>query len=88
MLGGPGETRKTVNDSLEFAESLRLEAMKITIGIRIYPHTSLAQTSVKEGLIKPDDNLLLPKYYMVRELEDWLQKTVKSWLESRPHWMV
>ena len=88
LLGGPGETRKTVNDSLEFAESLHLEAMKITIGIRIYPHTSLAQTAVKEGVIKPDDNLLLPKYYMVRDLEGWLQKTVNAWLESRPHWMV
>ena len=88
LLGGPGETRKTVNDSLEFAESLHLEAMKITIGIRIYPHTSLAQTAVKEGLIKPDDNLLLPKYYMVKDLEGWLQKTVNAWLESRPHWMV
>lgn len=88
LLGGPGETRKTVNDSLEFAESLGLEAMKITIGIRIYPHTSLAKTAVKEGLIKPDDNLLLPKYYMVKDLEGWLQKTVNAWLESRPHWMV
>ena len=88
LLGGPGETRKTVNDSLGFAESLGLEAMKITIGIRIYPHTSLAQTAVKEGLIKPDDNLLLPKYYMVRDLEGWLRKTVSAWIKDRPHWMV
>ena len=88
LLGGPGETGKTVNYSLEFADSLGLEAMKITIGIRIYPHTSLAQTAVKEGLIKPDDNLLLPKYYMVRDLEGWLRETVKAWLENRPHCMV
>ena len=88
LFGGPGETRKTVQDSLAFAESLGLEAMKITIGIRIYPHTSLARTAVAEGLIEPDDNLLLPKYYMVRDLEGWLQKTVNDWITDRPHWMI
>jgi radical SAM superfamily enzyme YgiQ (UPF0313 family) len=33
LLGGPGETRETVEQSLEFADSLELEAMKVTAGI-------------------------------------------------------
>ncbi len=37
LFGGPGETKETVNESLKFADSIDLEAMKITIGIRIYP---------------------------------------------------
>ena len=88
LFGGPGETKKTVNESLIFADSLGLEAMKITIGIRIYPHTLLAQTAIKEGLIKADENLLFPKYYMVKGLEGWLRKTVNAWLDNRPHWMM
>jgi radical SAM superfamily enzyme YgiQ (UPF0313 family) len=88
LLGGPGETRETVNESLEFADSLNLEALKITIGIRIYPYTPLAKTALKEGLIKADDNLLFPRYYMGKDLEGWLRETVNAWRESRPHWIM
>ena len=88
LLGGPGETKETVNESLEFAESLNLEAMKITIGIRIYPYTPLAETALKEGLIKADDNLLFPRFYISKDLEGWLRETVNTWRESRPHWIM
>jgi radical SAM superfamily enzyme YgiQ (UPF0313 family) len=88
LFGGPGETKETANDSLVFADSLDLEAMKTTIGIRIYPYTSLAQTAIEEGLIKADDNLLIPKFYVAKGLEGWLRETVKAWMETRPHWVL
>jgi len=87
LLGGPGETKETANESLVFADSLGLEAIKITIGIRIYPHTPLAQTAIKEGLIKAEDNLLIPKFYIAKGLGSWLQETVKAWMETRPNWV-
>jgi radical SAM superfamily enzyme YgiQ (UPF0313 family) len=87
LLGGPGETRQSVEESLAFSDSLPLDAMKITIGIRIYPHTALAQTAVVEGLIAPDDDLVLPRFYMVPGLEVWLRETVAAWMATRPHWM-
>jgi radical SAM superfamily enzyme YgiQ (UPF0313 family) len=88
LLGGPGETKETANESLVFADSLDLEAMKITIGIRIYPNTLLAQTAIKEGLIKPDDNLLFPRFYITKGLENWLRKTVKVWKDTRSNWLM
>ncbi len=88
LLGGPGETKETANESFVFADSLGLEAMKITIGIRIYPNTLLAHTAIKEGLIKADDNLLFPKFYITRGLESWLRKTVKAWMETHPNWVM
>jgi len=87
LLGGSGETKETANESLVFADSLGLEAIKITIGIRIYPHTPLAQTAIKEGLIKAEDNLLIPKFYIAKGLESWLRETVKAWMETRPNWV-
>ena len=87
LLGGPGETRDSVEESLRFADSLPLDALKITSGIRIYTHTELAQTAVVEGLITPDDDLLLPRFYMVPGLEVWLRETVAAWMATRPHWM-
>jgi len=88
LLGGPGEIRETVAESLAFADSLPLDVQKITIGIRIYPHTELARTAVADGLILADDDLLLPKFYMVPGLETWLRETVARWMETRPGWMM
>jgi radical SAM superfamily enzyme YgiQ (UPF0313 family) len=86
LLGGPGETRETIEESLTFSDSLPLDAMKISIGIRIYPGTELAQTAVADGLIAPDDDLLLPRFYMVPGLEARLRETVAAWMKTRPHW--
>jgi radical SAM superfamily enzyme YgiQ (UPF0313 family) len=88
LLGGPGETRDSVEESLAFADSLPLDALKITIGIRIYPHTALAQTAVAEGMISSDDDLLLPKFYMVPGLGAWLRETVARWMATRPQWTM
>ena len=87
MLGGPGETRESAEQSLAFAASLNLDAMKITIGIRIYPDTALAKIAVADGLITPEDNLLFPRFYIVQELEGWLRETVNTWMEKQPGWM-
>lgn len=87
LLGGPCESKNSVEKSLRFSDSLGLETMKITIGIRIYPYTSLARTAVSEGLIEPDEDLLYPKFYMTKGLEGWLRKTVGSWMEERPNWL-
>jgi radical SAM superfamily enzyme YgiQ (UPF0313 family) len=87
LLGGPGETRGSVEESLAFVDSLQLEAVKVTIGIRIYPETALAKTALDEGVITPDDDLLFPKFYVVRGLEDWLRETVKQYTAERPNWL-
>jgi radical SAM superfamily enzyme YgiQ (UPF0313 family) len=88
LLGGPGETKASVEESLAFADSLDLDALKITVGIRIYPYTALAKTAVNDGVIRPDDNLLFPKFYIVKNLNEWLNETVKVWMSERPHWMT
>jgi radical SAM superfamily enzyme YgiQ (UPF0313 family) len=86
LLGGPGETKESVEQSLAFADSMDLDAVKVTVGIRIYPDTELAKTAVSDGTVSRDDNLLVPKFYVVREIETWMDETVKSWIDSRPDW--
>lgn len=88
LLGGPDESKETVKESLYFVDSLGLEAVKITSGIRIYPYTELARTAIKEGFIAPDENLLFPKFYMKKGLDDWLGETISVWRKDRPHWLV
>lgn len=88
LLGGPGETKATVEESLKFADSLPLEGLKITAGIRIYPGTSLARTALREGLITETTNLLFPTFYLAKGLEDWLHPTVRQWIAERPSWLM
>ena len=88
MLGGPGETKDTVEETLAFVSALNLDALKIAIGIRIYPHTKLAKTAVQDGLITAEDDLLFPKFYIVRGLEGWLRETVAKKVREHRNWMM
>jgi radical SAM superfamily enzyme YgiQ (UPF0313 family) len=88
LLGGPGETRESVAESLAFADSLDLDAVKLTLGVRIYPDTELARIAIREGVIATDEDLLSPRFYITRGLETWLRETVRVWMAERPHWML
>jgi len=89
LLGGPGETKETVLQSLHFADSLNLEAVKVTVGIRIYPYTALAERAVHDGVVCPEDVLLFPRFYVSPGLDlDWLQEIVGQWADARPNWLT
>jgi radical SAM superfamily enzyme YgiQ (UPF0313 family) len=85
LLGGPGETRESVRESLAFAESLKLDMLKLTVGIRIYPGTAVEKTALEEGMITADDDLLFPRFYMAEGLYEWLASTVSEWMKDRPN---
>jgi radical SAM superfamily enzyme YgiQ (UPF0313 family) len=76
LLGGPGETRESVEESLAFAASLHLDALRVTVGIRIYPGTALARRAVADGMIESESDLLVPKFYLAKGLEPWLRARV------------
>jgi len=88
LLGGPGETKKSVEESLAFADSLKLDILRLTIGIRIYPDTQLAETAKNQGVITSKSNLLYPHFYLSQlsqGLEGWLPERLKEWQASRPY---
>ncbi|GFO53508.1 B12-binding domain-containing radical SAM protein [Geomonas sp. Red276] len=85
LLGGPGETRETVLESLAFADALHLDALKVTVGIRIYPGTRLEKAARQEGIIAEGDDLLHPRFYLARGLEGWLEQTIDQWVKERPY---
>lgn len=88
LLGVPGETQGSIEESLAFADSLGLDSLKITIGIRIYPHTPLAKQAREEGVISPQDDLLSPRFYMVPGLRDWIRRRVAEYAQNRPYCMI
>ena len=65
LVGGPGETRQTLEETLSFAQ-WRLErgdAVYMTVGLRIYPGTTLQRIAISEATISHDDTLLDPTFY-------------------------
>jgi radical SAM superfamily enzyme YgiQ (UPF0313 family) len=83
LLGGPGETRESVEQSLAFADALDLDGLRTTVGIRIYPGTPLARRALQEGVIAPDDELLHPRFYLARGLEPWINQRVTPGFRRR-----
>ena len=83
LLGGPGETRESVEESLAFADSLGLDFLKVTVGIRIYPGTPLARRAVEEGTLDAGDDLLRPRFYLAAGLEPWIQERVATFEADR-----
>jgi len=79
LLGAPGETKETVEESLAFADSLGLDGLKVTVGLRIYPGTALHSIAVAEGVIGADDDLLFPRFYLTARLRDWLPERTSEY---------
>ena len=83
LFGAPGETRESVEESLEFADSLDLEELRTTVGIRIYPGTKLAKRALAEGIITAEDELLLPHFYLEPEVDPWIRNAVTAGFRLR-----
>ena len=64
LLGGPGEDEATLGESCELMDRLAPTAVIVMQGIRIYPHTPLQEIAVQEGIIKKNDDLLEPRFYI------------------------
>jgi radical SAM superfamily enzyme YgiQ (UPF0313 family) len=71
LVGGPGETRETLAETLRFAawRMSRGDAVYLTVGLRIYPGTQLQRIAIEEGVIAAGDPLLLPRFYFSSALE-------------------
>jgi radical SAM superfamily enzyme YgiQ (UPF0313 family) len=71
LIGGPGETPATLDETLKFAE-WRLEqgdAVYLTVGLRVYPGTTLHTIAIEEGVVPRGDPLLVPRFYFSTALE-------------------
>jgi len=90
LVGGPGETTQTVEETLSFAR-WRLErgdAVYLTVGLRIYPGTTLHRIAISEGIVPSASSLLDPTFYFSSELH--FEETVarlKRFAAEHPRFM-
>ena len=71
LVGGPGETAATVEETLAFAawRLRRGDAVYLTVGLRIYPGTTLHRIAIAEGVVPAESTLLDPTFYFSSAIE-------------------
>ncbi len=89
MLGGPGETRDTVEQTLAFAERELSGGKFLSIfmtGIRILPGTDLARSAMAEGYLQPDVDLAQPVFYFSPQVsEHWMLNRINRAVAAHPN---
>jgi radical SAM superfamily enzyme YgiQ (UPF0313 family) len=91
MLGGPGETRETVRETLRFAgNAIRPQDTALfNVGVRIYPGTELESIARSEGLLDaPPAGMLKPAFYVSPGVDaDWIMDEVRKSMRSHMNFM-
>jgi radical SAM superfamily enzyme YgiQ (UPF0313 family) len=87
LFGGPGETWADVEDTQNFLNGCpKANAVFATIGIRLSEGTPLVQTAVREGQIKPDQDLFEPAYYLSSALAENTELNLDRIARRRAEW--
>jgi radical SAM superfamily enzyme YgiQ (UPF0313 family) len=87
LLGGPGETAATVQESVHFIEQYQPFLVNLTVGLRIYPGTPLHRLALTEGMVQPSDNLLWPHFYLSPDVAEWIWDYLKDVRGRHPNWI-
>ncbi|MEO8578871.1 MAG: radical SAM protein [Gemmatimonadales bacterium] len=90
LVGGPGETPQTVEETLAFARwrLQRGDAVYLTVGLRIYPGTTLHRIAIAEGVVPDQSTLLDPTFYFSSELSfDATVTRLKRFAADHPRFM-
>jgi radical SAM superfamily enzyme YgiQ (UPF0313 family) len=86
LIGGPGENRRTVEESHEFLIRREPIMVNMLVGIRLMPHTALAATAAEQGLISADDPLMEPRFYLSPGVEGWIGEYLTRVCSEHPNW--
>jgi len=86
MLGGPGETKITVMETIQFAKKYvrPTDVAFFTVGIRIYPGTELAEIARREGVLSlSGSDMLEPVFYISPKVEfTWILKQIQEAMDE------
>jgi anaerobic magnesium-protoporphyrin IX monomethyl ester cyclase len=90
LVGGPGETAATVEETLAFAawRLRRGDAVYLTVGLRIYPGTTLHRIAIAEGVVPSGSTLLDPTFYFSSAIQfDSTVARLKKFAADHPRFM-
>lgn len=85
ILGGHGESRKSLRETFENSKKIRYSVFFPYVGMRVYPQTELHRIAISEKVISPDDTLVDPYYYVSPDFDLNLARTLA--IESEKAWI-
>ena len=85
-FGEPGDTRQTVDEKLSFLRSVRPAIANLRVGISVLPGSAVAQRALDEGLIRSEDDLIRPTFYLAPAVKDWIVDYLKGQAGQNPRW--
>lgn len=89
LLGGPGETRQTLEETLAHIDTLRKTVLFLFCGMRVYPHTALFHRCADKGHLQAGTDLLEPVFYHGGKVDDdTIRHRVKEKAAGRANWVV
>ena len=89
LLGGPGEDRETLGETLDGIEKLTGGVFFFFCGIRIFPGTRLHRIALEQGIVKEDDDLLEPVFYQSAKINAAeIEAEVQRCAVGRGNWIV
>jgi len=88
LLGGPGETSRTLAESIAFFRSIEPDCVGATLGVRIYPGTGMVAQVAAEGPMETNPSirrrydgpidLLRPTFYLASSLGEHPAQLVRE----------
>ncbi len=88
LLGGPGETSATLQETLDHIDTLWKTVLFLFCGMRVYPHTALFDRCLADGLLEHREDLLQPFFYQANGIaEATIMQQVTQRASGRPNWV-
>lgn len=89
LLGGPGETKETIDVTLSRIEDLHQSVFFFFCGIRVHPKTHIHSIALKEGSISPETNLMGPVFYTPKGLtHEEISDLLNTSARGRVNWIT
>ena len=87
LLGGPGETMETVQQTLDAINNMSPTAVICMIGIRVFPNTRLSLIAMEEGMTGPKEDFLRQVFYLSPAIENDILSFIEGFSKKNPTWI-
>ncbi len=99
LLGGPGETRETIRETIELMKKVSPDRVGISLGVRLYRGTALARRVMGEegfggdnrnlhGVIQGNEEMLQPIFYLPVGLGDDVEDFIEKQITGDPRFLI
>ena len=99
LLGGPGETRETIQETMELMKKVSPDRVGISLGVRLYRGTALARRVIREegfgvanknlhGVVRGNEEMLQPIFYLPAGLGEDVEEFIERQIAGDPRFLL